>query len=97
MVLLEFWRRITARTTTRKEWLKNQREVSYCGIYDKSKDLHAYEFLTSRDNLQAMIDLARSKDKQFDPMVWMVHTSKKYRCLITLYLFIGKFMILRMW
>ena len=23
-----------------------------------------------------MIDLARSKDKKFDPMVWMVHTSK---------------------
>ena len=65
------------RTTALKEWLKNPREVSYCGIYDNSKDLHAYEFLTNRDNLQAMIDLARSKDKQFDPMVWMVHTSKK--------------------
>ena len=82
------------RTTALKEWLKNPREVSYCGIYDNSKDLHAYEFLTNRDILQAMIDLARSKYKQFDPMVWMVHTSKKHRCLITLYLFIGKFMIL---
>ena len=88
MVLLEVWRRTTTLmkkkhdftqdcTTAFKEWLRNPREVSYCGIYDNSKDLHAYEFLMNRDNLQAMVDLARSKDKQFDPMVWMVHTCKK--------------------
>ena len=45
-------------------------------MYDNSKDLHAYEFLMNRDNLQAMIDLARSKDKQLDPMVWMINISK---------------------
>ena len=28
------------------------------------------------DNLQAMTDLARSKDKQSDHMVWMINTSK---------------------
>ena len=85
MVLLEFWRRTTTLMKTlfhtrphdrTKRMVENPREVSYCGIYDNSKDLHAYEFLTNRDNLRAMIDSARSKDKQFDPMVWMVHTSK---------------------
>ena len=29
------------------------------------------------DNLQTMIDLARSKDKQFEPMVWIVNVSRK--------------------
>ena len=52
-------------------------EVSYCGIYDNSKDLHSYEFLKNSDYLQAMINLARSKDKQLDPMVWMINISKK--------------------
>ena len=56
--------------------VENPREVSYCGIYDNSKDLHAYELLMNCETLQETIDLARSKDKQFDPMVWMVHTSK---------------------
>ena len=51
-------------------------EVSYCGIYDNSKYLHSYEFLMNNDSLQAMINLARSKDKQFDPMVWMISISK---------------------
>ena len=56
---------------------KKPDEVSYCGIYDNSKDLHAYQFLVNQDNLQTMIDLARSKDKQYDPMVWMVNVSRK--------------------
>ena len=63
--------------TALMEWLKKPDEVGYAGIYDNSKDLHAYQFLMKRDNLQAMIDLARSKDKQFDPMVWMINISKK--------------------
>ena len=63
------------RMTALKEWLKKPDEVSYCGIYDNSKDLHTYQFLMNRDNLQAMIDLARSKE--FEPMVWMVNISKK--------------------
>jgi hypothetical protein len=70
-------------------------ELSYCGIYDNSKDLHSYEFLMNSDTLQAMINLARSKDKQFDPMVWMINVSKKHKYSILLYLFTEKFMILR--
>ena len=62
--------------TALEEWLKTPDEVSYCGIYDNSKDLHAYEFLMNKDNLQAMIDLAWCKDTQFDPMAWMVNVSK---------------------
>ena len=58
-------------------WLKNPSEVSYTGIYDNSKDLHAYEFTMNQSNLQAMIDIARNKGNQFDPMVWMVRISKK--------------------
>ena len=63
--------------TALKTWLKKPDEVSYVGIYDNSKDLHAYQFLVNQDNLQTMIDLARSKDKQFEPMVWMVNVTKK--------------------
>ena len=33
------------RMTALKEWLKKPDEVSYAGIYDNSKDLHAYQFL----------------------------------------------------
>ena len=65
-------------------------EVSYCGIYDNSKDLHSSEFLMSSDNLQAMVNLARSKDKQFDPKVWMISIFKKHHYSMTLYLFTEK-------
>ncbi len=60
--------------TALKEWLKNPNEVSYCGIYDNSKDLHKYQFMMCNDNLQAMIDLA--KKNVFEPMVWMINVRK---------------------
>jgi len=65
------------RMTALKTWLKNPSEVSYTGIYDNSKDLHAYQFMMNQSDLQAMIDIARNKGNQFDPMVWMVRVSKK--------------------
>ena len=30
-----------------------------------------------QDNLQSMIDIAMDKNKQVDPMVWMMNVSKK--------------------
>ena len=56
---------------------KNPEEVSFSGIYDNSNDLHKYQFMMCNDNLQAMIDIA--KKETLDPMVWMVHVSKKTR------------------
>ena len=61
-----------------KEWLNNPSDVSYTGIYDNHEDLHQYQFMVGQEQLQSMIDIAKNKGKQVNPMVWMVCTSKKH-------------------
>ena len=75
------------RMTALAQWFKTPDDVSYSGIYDTSTNLHSYQFLMNNDNLQAMIDLARSKEQQFDPMVWMMNVSNKFQYSITCCLF----------
>jgi len=66
------------RMSALKEWLKNPSDVSYTGIYDNHEDLHKYQFMMmDQEELQTMIDIAKNKSKQVNPMVWMVRTSKK--------------------
>jgi len=65
------------RMSALKEWLKNPSDVSYTGIYNNHEDLHQYQFMMGQEQLQAMIDIAKDKSKQVNPMVWMVCTSKK--------------------
>ena len=57
--------------------VKNPSDVSYTGIYDNHEDLHQYQFMVGQEQLQSMIDIAKNKSKQVNPMVWMVCTSKK--------------------
>jgi hypothetical protein len=64
------------RTTVLKEWLRNPEEVHFNGIYDNEKDIHNYNFMEN-ENIQTMIDMAMSRGKECDPLVWMVNISKK--------------------
>jgi hypothetical protein len=63
------------RATALQEWVRNPEEVKFNGIYDNEKDIHNYNFM-EHENIQSMIDMAMSKGKGCDPLVWMVNVSK---------------------
>ena len=46
-----------------------------------------------QDNLQSMIDIAIDKNKQVDPMIWMINVSKKHIYTIIHCQFTDKYMM----
>ena len=70
--------------------MKNKEEISYEGIYDNNdKDMHRYQFMQNAESTQAMIDIAKAN--QIDPMVWVVHQTKKIGCIIIHYQFSARY------